>query len=82
MAVEYPIHLHHAGSLAQVDVGANGIAGTPLVDDDEAQGLNIDEIGMVEVLVDERDGLSSKGLGSRRWTTVSADEALRAPATS
>jgi hypothetical protein len=75
MAVENAVHLQHAGRLAEVDVSADGIASAPFVDDDEAEGLDVSEDGVVQILVDETNGLGGKGFGGSGGTAVASDQA-------
>ena len=75
VAIKNPVHLHHASSLSQIDVGSHSIPRAPFVNDDEAQGLDIDKIRVVEVLVDQGNGLGSERLGGLSGASISADKA-------
>ena len=63
VGVDNPVHLCHTGSLAEVDVGTHGISAAPLVDDKQAEGLDIGKAGLVHGLHDEANGLASEVLG-------------------
>lgn len=76
------VHLGHAGSLTQIDVGSDGIAVTPFVDDQKAKSLNICQARVVEVLHDYIDRFDGKMLGGSRCASLSpiaTNQSGRAP---
>lgn len=80
MTIKDPIHLQEPGGLAEVDVGANSISAAPFVNDDQAESLDVGEVGLVQIGVDQGDGLARKGVcRSGRSAAIATDEGRRAP---
>jgi hypothetical protein len=79
VAVEDPVHLEHASSLAKENIRPDSVPSPPFMDYNQAKGLNVGQVRVIKVLVDETNGLGGKQLGSGCWATISADQGDRAP---
>lgn len=79
VAVEDAVHLKHASSLPEIDVGTHSIASTPLMNNNEAESLDIGQVGVIKVLVDKANGLGGKALGSLSRASIASNQGGRAP---
>lgn len=80
MAIKDPIHLQQPSGLAEVDVGAHSISAAPFMDDDQAESLDVGEVGLVQIGVDQGDGLAREGVRrSGRSAAIATDEGRGAP---
>lgn len=80
MTIKDPIHLQEPGGLAEVDVGANSVSAAPFVNDDQAESLDVGEVGLVQIGVDQGDGLARKSVRrSGRSAAIATDEGRGAP---
>lgn len=69
---DYPVHLDHTGSLAEVDVGTNSFPATPFVDDEKAEGLDIGKARRSQRLHHKLTRLLGKMLSSASATELSS----------